>query len=101
MPVRADLGMVFQEGALFDSLTVRENAGYRLYEETRQPLAEVDARVAEVLGFVGLGDYGGAHAVRVVGRPAPPGRHRAGAGVAAEDPPVRRGRRPGSTRSRR
>ncbi len=58
MPVRADLGMVFQEGALFDSLTVRENVGYRLYEETRQPLDEVDARVAEVLGFVGLGDYG-------------------------------------------
>src|SRR5438876_12130826 len=29
MKVRADLGMVFQEGALFDSLTVRENVGYR------------------------------------------------------------------------
>ena len=38
MPVRADLGMVFQESALFDSLTVRENVGYRLYEETRQPI---------------------------------------------------------------
>ena len=35
MAVRADIGMVFQEGALFDSLTVRENVGYRLYEETR------------------------------------------------------------------
>ncbi len=58
MKVRAHLGMVFQEGALFDSLTVRENVGYRLYEETTQPLAEVDARVAEVLGFVGLGEYG-------------------------------------------
>jgi phospholipid/cholesterol/gamma-HCH transport system ATP-binding protein len=58
MPVRAHVGMVFQEGALFDSLTVRENVGYRLYEETSQPLAEVDARVAEVLGFVGLGEYG-------------------------------------------
>ena len=42
MAVRADLGMVFQEGALFDSLTVRENVGYRLFEETRQPLDEVD-----------------------------------------------------------
>ncbi|HEX6465116.1 MAG TPA: ATP-binding cassette domain-containing protein, partial [Vicinamibacterales bacterium] len=30
MSVRADLGMVFQEGALFDSLTVRENVGYKL-----------------------------------------------------------------------
>jgi phospholipid/cholesterol/gamma-HCH transport system ATP-binding protein len=54
MPVRSDLGMVFQEGALFDSLSVRENAGYRLYEETRLPLDEVDGRVEEVLGFVGL-----------------------------------------------
>ena len=35
MAVRADLGMIFQEGALFDSLTVRENVGYKLYEETR------------------------------------------------------------------
>ena len=33
MAVRADLGMVFQEGALFDSLTVRENVGYKLFEE--------------------------------------------------------------------
>ena len=49
--------MVFQEGALFDSLTVRENVGYRLYEETRLPLDEVDARVEEVLGYVGLEDY--------------------------------------------
>lgn len=57
MPVRADLGMVFQEGVLFDSLTVRENVGYRLYEETRQPLDEVDTRVEEVLGFVGLGEF--------------------------------------------
>jgi phospholipid/cholesterol/gamma-HCH transport system ATP-binding protein len=59
MSVRAHVGMVFQEGALFDSLTVRENVGYRLYEETNEPLAAVDARVAEVLGFVGLGEYGG------------------------------------------
>jgi phospholipid/cholesterol/gamma-HCH transport system ATP-binding protein len=57
MPVRADLGMVFQEGALFDSLTVRENVGYRLYEQTRQPLEEVDTRVEEVLGFVGLSEF--------------------------------------------
>jgi len=57
MPVRAELGMVFQEGALFDSLTVRENVGYRLYEETREPIDAVDQRVHEVLGFVGLTDY--------------------------------------------
>ncbi len=58
MKVRANLGMVFQEGALFDSLTVRENVGYKLYEESNAPIAEVDARVQEVLGFVGLGEYG-------------------------------------------
>ena len=57
MAVRANLGMVFQEGALFDSLTVRENVGYRLYEETDLPLDEVDARVEEVLGFVGLNEF--------------------------------------------
>jgi phospholipid/cholesterol/gamma-HCH transport system ATP-binding protein len=57
MRVRADLGMVFQEGALFDSLTVRENVGYKLYEETDQPLADVDRRVEEVLGFVGLAEH--------------------------------------------
>ena len=54
MAVRADLGMIFQEGALFDSLTVRENVGYKLYEETDMPLEEVDKRVEEVLGFIGL-----------------------------------------------
>ena len=57
MAVRADLGMIFQEGALFDSLTVRENVGYKLYEETDMPLEQVDRRVEEVLGFVGLGEY--------------------------------------------
>jgi len=57
MVVRADVGMVFQEGALFDSLTVRENVGYRLYEETQMPLAEIDKRVEEVLGFIGLAEF--------------------------------------------
>jgi phospholipid/cholesterol/gamma-HCH transport system ATP-binding protein len=57
MAVRADLGMVFQEGALFDSLTVAENVGYKLYEETQMPADEVRNRVEEVLGFIGLGEY--------------------------------------------
>lgn len=57
--VRSDLGMVFQDYALFSSLTVGENVGYRLYEETRTPLDEVGARVAEVLGFVGLTGFEG------------------------------------------
>ena len=57
MAVRIDLGMVFQEGALFDSLTVRENVGYKLFEELHWPLDRADARVKEVLGFIGLGDF--------------------------------------------
>jgi phospholipid/cholesterol/gamma-HCH transport system ATP-binding protein len=55
--VRADLGMVFQEGALFDSLTVGENVAYKLSEELRWPAHEADARVQEVLGFIGLGEF--------------------------------------------
>ena len=57
MKVRADLGMVFQEGALFDSLTVAENVGYKLYEESHMPRDQVRRRVEEVLGFIGLHDY--------------------------------------------
>ena len=57
MTVRADLGMVFQEGALFDSLTVAENVGYKLFEERKLPIDEVRARVEEVLGFVRLDDF--------------------------------------------
>src|SRR4051812_16764256 len=57
MQVREDLGMVFQEGALFDSLTVRENVGYKLYEELRWARDKADARVEEVLGFVELGEF--------------------------------------------
>ncbi len=55
--LRADIGMLFQESALFDSLTVAENVGYRLYEETDMPVDAVRRRVEEVLGFIGLGDY--------------------------------------------
>lgn len=55
--VRGDIGMLFQETALFDSLTVAENVGYRLYEETDMPQEQVRRRVEEVLGFVGLQEY--------------------------------------------
>jgi phospholipid/cholesterol/gamma-HCH transport system ATP-binding protein len=58
MGVRAQLGMIFQDGALFDSLTVRENVGYRLYQESDMPLADAHARVDEMLGFVRLADFG-------------------------------------------
>lgn len=57
MGVRHHMGMVFQEGALFDSLTVGENVGYKLYEETSMPLDEVRARVESVLGFIGLAEH--------------------------------------------
>ena len=57
MPVRADIGMLFQESALFDSLTVADNVGYRLYEETDMPEEEVRRRIEEVLGFIGLQEY--------------------------------------------
>lgn len=51
MKVRGDM---FQESALFDSLTVADNVGYRLYEETDMPADEVRRRIEEVLGFIGL-----------------------------------------------
>jgi phospholipid/cholesterol/gamma-HCH transport system ATP-binding protein len=53
--VRTQLGMVFQEGALFDSLTVAENVGYKLLEDG-VPEDQTWRRVDEVLGFIGLGD---------------------------------------------
>jgi phospholipid/cholesterol/gamma-HCH transport system ATP-binding protein len=52
-PLRARAGMVFQEGALFDSLTVRDNVAYQLIQE-RVPDEEIDVRVHEALRFVGL-----------------------------------------------
>ena len=56
-PVRGDIGMLFQESALFDSLSVADNVGYRLDEETDMPADQVRQRVEEVLGFIGLEDY--------------------------------------------
>jgi phospholipid/cholesterol/gamma-HCH transport system ATP-binding protein len=54
--IRGGIGMVFQEGALFDSLSVRENVGYRLSEEGIMNEDEIDVAVAQQLGFVGLED---------------------------------------------
>src|SRR5215469_9735398 len=52
--LRRRVGIVFQESALFDSLTVRENVGYSLYEEGNLGESEIEERVREVLRFVEL-----------------------------------------------
>lgn len=55
MSVRKKIGMVFQEGALFDSLSVYENVAYRLHEE-RVDEDEVEQEVTRMLRFVDLED---------------------------------------------
>ena len=57
LKMRADIGMVFQENALFDSLTVAQNVAFRLTEERAMTEPQIDARVDEVLGFVGLTEF--------------------------------------------
>jgi phospholipid/cholesterol/gamma-HCH transport system ATP-binding protein len=52
--LRRKVGMVFQESALFDSLTVRENVAFRLIEEGDVPEQELEQRVREALRFVEL-----------------------------------------------
>jgi phospholipid/cholesterol/gamma-HCH transport system ATP-binding protein len=51
--VRKKIGMVFQDGALFDSLSVYENVGYRLFEKS-VPEAQVEESVRRMLRFVNL-----------------------------------------------
>lgn len=52
--IRKNIGMVFQEGALFDSLTVGENVGYYLLEHSKLKWEEIDQRACRMLGEVGL-----------------------------------------------
>ena len=52
--LRKNIGMVFQAGALFDSLSIGENVGYYLFEHTNMKFNEIAAKVEEMLGFVGL-----------------------------------------------
>src|SRR5215470_7018125 len=52
--IRQRIGMVFQNGALFDSLTVGENVGYSLIERGHVPLDEVESRAITMLARVGL-----------------------------------------------
>lgn len=52
--LRRRVGIVFQESALFDSLTVRENVAFRLLEEGNVPEDQIEERVREALSFVEL-----------------------------------------------
>lgn len=52
--IRLKIGMLFQEAALFDSLTVGENVGFALYERARLDQATIRQRVRECLAQVGL-----------------------------------------------
>jgi phospholipid/cholesterol/gamma-HCH transport system ATP-binding protein len=52
--LRRRVGIVFQESALFDSLTVRDNVGFRLMEEGEVADQEIERRVREALSFVEL-----------------------------------------------
>lgn len=52
--LRKKFGMLFQGGALFDSMTVGENVGFPLREHTRMSRAEIAAKVGEKLEIVGL-----------------------------------------------
>lgn len=52
--VRREIGMVFQGGALFDSLTVGDNLAFRLHEEKQHNEKEIDDLVMEKLSFVDL-----------------------------------------------
>jgi phospholipid/cholesterol/gamma-HCH transport system ATP-binding protein len=54
MELRKRIAIVFQGGALFDSMTVGENVGYRLFEEGRLSQSEIEQIVREKLSFVGV-----------------------------------------------
>ncbi|MFQ5508325.1 MAG: ABC transporter ATP-binding protein [Leptospirillia bacterium] len=54
-PIRQKMGVVFQDGALFDSLTVGENVSFLMRECMKMTEEEMDAQVLEQLEYVGLG----------------------------------------------
>lgn len=55
--LRKQFGMVFQEGALFDSMTVGENVGFALLEDRTLPPEQIEARVRDILNYLGLGEH--------------------------------------------
>jgi phospholipid/cholesterol/gamma-HCH transport system ATP-binding protein len=55
IPVRKQVGMLFQGGALFDSMSVFENVAFALREHTEMTEAEIGARVRDTMRLVELG----------------------------------------------
>ncbi|HET6366085.1 MAG TPA: ATP-binding cassette domain-containing protein, partial [Pseudomonadales bacterium] len=66
-PVRRRYGVVFQSGALFDSLTCWDNVAFPLRETTRMPAAEIDTRVASALEQVELAGVGPKYPAEISG----------------------------------
>lgn len=58
IPIRTQIGFLFQQGALFDSLNVHDNVAFPLEEHTTLSRPEIDALVAEKLAMVELPDVG-------------------------------------------
>jgi len=69
--VRMKFNIVFQEGALFDSLNVKENVAYCLREYTKMSEEEIDAKVRLILGTVGV-----EHALELMPEELSGGMHR-------------------------
>jgi phospholipid/cholesterol/gamma-HCH transport system ATP-binding protein len=65
--VRRRYGVVFQGGALFDSLTCADNVAFPLREKTRRPAREVRARVESALAQVGLEGVGAKYPAEISG----------------------------------
>jgi len=54
--IRKNIGMVFQGGALFDSMTIGENIAYYLLEHTDKSLDEIERTAREILRYLGLSE---------------------------------------------
>jgi phospholipid/cholesterol/gamma-HCH transport system ATP-binding protein len=65
--IRQRYGVVFQGGALFDSMSVFDNVAFPLREKSRLPAAEIQARVDEKLEQVGLAGMGGKNPAEISG----------------------------------
>jgi len=70
-PIRMKFSVVFQEGALFDSLSVKENVAFYLREYTRMSEEEINQKVKELLRMVGL-----EHAMEMIPEELSGGMHR-------------------------